>query len=220
MTVAILPADIISNIFTFLPLSCVHQLLEEGKKSSCYLTFLSKRELLSRVKRESWTIKFYTPSAYFAILCNRDIIPSTAPLASLNCVGFCSRSEYLRFETFNENYFELSSNIDDGELEFKLVKIYCSQWINLFTEDDNRGKQIKLVWQEGDQRKQLTEDLSIHYRCILTTTSNELNPCIHCKENNRCYKHIFTNSLNKQIKKMKIQTVHVSLNWLNQGLLV
>ncbi|KAI9481048.1 MAG: hypothetical protein EXX96DRAFT_565176, partial [Benjaminiella poitrasii] len=166
----ILSADIISHILTFLPLSSLCYLLDQEERTSYYLVFLCKHELLSRVKRERWTIKFFTPSAYFAILCNRDMISSTVPLASLSCVGFCSRSEYLRFETLNDNYFELSSNTDDGELEFKLMRIYCSQWINLFTEDDSRGKQIKLVWQEGEQ----TLILAVSVKTIIDVPSISL----------------------------------------------
>ena len=200
----LLPADIILHILSFLPLSSICQLIKTPPFASCRM--LIKQELMNRIKRDKWTISFYKPSAYFAILCNKEMLASTIPITTLVCRGYCSRSEYLRFETLDSNYFQLS----DEELQFETMSIYCSHWINMFKEDDT----IKLLWKQGEQVKKPHKGICIHYNCQL----NNLQNCAICNYKSRCQKHTFTNTMpTTTTKTFQITSIQVSLNWIRRG---
>jgi hypothetical protein len=206
-----LPADIILHILALLPLSDICLLLQS--QQSQYFRDLTKQVLLSRVKHQRWTLAVLAPHAYFALLCNRDIMTSTTN--QLVCVGYNSRLEYLRFESIaGAALFDLSP---DEELEFQSMRLYCSQWIKPYKEHDRRG-QIKLVWRPGEHSKTVNEDLCIRYHCSL---SADLDKCGFCKENSRCNKHAFTStSTCLKTRRFEIKSIRVSLDWLRQGLVV
>jgi hypothetical protein len=211
-----LPTDIIFHILSFLPLSDICQLITATNTT---LNFYVKQVLLARVKYEGWSIVLFTPAIYFAVLCNRDMLAYSSPIAKLTCVGYNSCSEHLRFETVAASSFEMS---DDEELEFQSIRIYCSQWFNFFHEDDKSGH-IKLGWCEGEQTKQLDDDLWIGYNCTKKALVSAEENCSLYKYNNRCNKHAFTtaaaaSSCNRK-RVLEIHSIRVSLNWLKQGLI-
>jgi hypothetical protein len=206
-----IPADIILHIFSYLPLSDVCLLMKKTRNSDPLLQFYLKRDLLTRVKREEWDIVLHSPATYFAILCNRHVSALVKPIAELTCTSYNSQSEYLRFETLNSYEMEIS----DEEIEFQSIRIYCSQWFNLSKEDD-KNVQIKLVWRQGDQTKQIG-DMFINYKC---TKKESAEGCDQCKYCHRCRRHAFLSTpTNTQLKILQIQSIRVSLNWLQQGLI-
>lgn len=213
----ILPADVILHIFSFLPLSDICHLLKKTsqarpeQQSRQLINFYIKQVLLARMKRDKWNIILQTPSSYFGLLCNRDM--SCQPIAKLTCVGYNSATEYLRFESIDPYWsFEL-----DEEIEFQTMRIYCSQWFNLFKEDDRSG-QIKLIWRQGDQTKQVDDDLWIGYKCTKSIMEND---CKYCQTNNRCNKHAFISTPTILKKRfLQVQSIRVSLDWLRQGLIL
>ncbi|KAG2233458.1 hypothetical protein BDF21DRAFT_418433 [Thamnidium elegans] len=218
-----LPADVLLHIFSFFPLSDLCHLLKKTsqarpeEQSRLLLNFYVKQVLLARIKHEAWDIVLDTPSNYFAILCNRDMITKIRPIARLSCVAYNSTSEYLRFEiNDDESCFEMT----DDEIEFQSMRIYCAQWFNLFKEDDRSG-QIKLLWREGDQTKQIDDDLIIGYRCTKKVAASAEDNCRFCSSNNRCNKHAFisTPSALKQ-RLLQVHSIRVSLDWLRQGLTI
>lgn len=213
-----LPTDIILHILSFLPLSDICHLLtstssSNARLSQCHniLNFYIKQVLLARVKREAWSIVLYTPATYFAILCNRDMLALSNPIAKLTCVGYNSSSEYLLFQTKNHPFdFELSEQGE--ELEFQSMRIYCSQWPNLFREDDKSGH-IRLCWRQGEQTKQLDENLWIKYQC-----TKKAMVSAEQEENSRCNKQASSATVQKRL--LQIHSMRVSLEWLKQGLIV
>lgn len=218
-----LPADVLLHIFSFLPLSDLCHLLKKTSQARpeeharLLLNFYVKQVLLARIKHERWDIVLDTPSNYFAILCNRQMQMSARPIARLQCVGYSSKCEHLRFEINDDTAcFEMT----DDEIEFQSMRIYCAQWFNLFKEDDRSG-QIKLLWREGDQTKQIDDDLVIGYRCTKMVSASAEDNCTLCSSNNRCNKHAFISTpsgLNKRF--LQVYSIRVSLDWLRQGLII
>lgn len=208
-----IPADIILHVFSYLPLSDVCLLLKKNNATDQLLQFYLNHVLLSRIKHGQWNLILHTPSTYFAILCNRDISTTVTPISKLTCVGYNSQSEIIRFETVENSY---QIEISDEELEFQSIRIYCSQWFNLFHEDDKSG-QIKLIWREGNQTKQLG-DMFINYTC--STKKDSAGGCDQCKIYHRCSRHAFLSTPTATKKRiLEIHNIHVSLDWLKQGLI-
>ncbi|KAI8969906.1 hypothetical protein BDF20DRAFT_922148 [Mycotypha africana] len=226
-----LPTDVILHILSFTSLCTICKVLNAAshtneiplpnKLTNHYLESLCKQEIISRAKRERWNISFYTPSAYLEILGNRETALSLTPVASLNCKGYCSQAEYLRFEeaspTITRCYLPLQLT-EENEFEFQSMKIYCSRWINIPAQDGD-NEQIKLAWRVGDQIKQITEDLCICYRCSVSSAAQEFN-CSFCTERSRCNRHAFTSfsSSTKSTKQIEIIDAYLSLKWLLKGL--
>ncbi|KAG1117011.1 hypothetical protein G6F42_013546 [Rhizopus arrhizus] len=199
-----LPADVLLHILSFLPLPCLYRLIKTPPFGKCHT--LIKQELMNRIKRDKWTLSFYSPSAYFAMLCNKEMIASTAPIATLTCKGYCSQSEHLRFETCHPAHFRLS----DEDLQFETMSINCSHWINMFKEDDT----IKLPWRQGEQAKEPHKGICIRYNCQLDNHQD----CTVCNSQSRCQKHTFTNLMPTTTTKLfQITSVQVSLNWIRRG---
>lgn len=219
-----LPPDVLLHIFSYLPLSNLCQLLKttESRPSQSrqeLLNFYVKQVILSRIKHEHWQLILDTPSNYFGLLCNREM--NTDPIATLDCVAYNSRQDYLSFESSNkDDFFEM--NDDDDEIEFQTMRIYCPQWFHLLKEDDRRG-QIKLIWREGVQTKRVLDDLlTIGYHCTKKVSgSAEEKSCPHCESYNRCNQHAFISTPSALKKKCyQIQNIRVHFNWLKQGLIV
>ena len=207
-----IPADIILLIFSHLPLFYICQLMKETLLESDRLQFYLKHTLLHRAKHEAWTIVSSTPSAYFAVLCNREILSTAMPIAQLTCMGYDSQAEYLRFEKSSPFQFELT----DDEQIFQSLRIFCSKWFHLFEEDDINA-QVKLAWREGDQTKQVG-DMFITYRCTKAVSAER---CVFCKRYSRCNRHAFLSTTTDKAKRLlEIQQIRVSLNWLKEGLIL
>ncbi|KAF1801121.1 hypothetical protein FB192DRAFT_1384156 [Mucor lusitanicus] len=203
-----LPADVMLHILSFLPLPCLCQLLRTPPFAGCFP--LIKQELMSRIKRDRWTLSFYHPSAYFAMLCNKEMIASTVPMATLTCKGYCSQSEYLRFETCYPPSSTTTFQLSDEDIQFETMSIYCSHWIKMFKEDDT----IKLPWRQGSQTKEPHKGICIRYHCQLDNHQN----CTVCDSKSRCQKHTFTNVMPTTTTKVfQITSVQVSLHWIRRG---
>ncbi|KAI8340404.1 hypothetical protein BD560DRAFT_412319 [Blakeslea trispora] len=196
-----LPADLILHVLSFLPLPELYQLFR--KAQSQYLYFLCKQHLLVRIKQQAWSLALYTSPAYFSILCNRDVVSSIPSIARLNCTAYCSQSESLRFAAA-EPCFELPS-----DLESQSIRIYCLQW-SIIPHEDSRHGLVKLVWQHGDQKRQLSEDVWIQYKCGYSSNQDTI---YHTQAK-------YTTFMPQMKRTFQIIAIQVSLDWLRKGLLI
>lgn len=197
-----LPIDVLLHIFSFLPLV---DLIKTQKEQS--LNFYSHQELLARIKRDQWSILFQTPSEYFSLLCNRDT--PLVPIVTLTCVGYQSISRTLRF--VSNDTIEMAQDTD-----FLNLRIYCKEWIHLVHED-NPMTLLKIAWRPGKQERQMNKDVFIAYSCIKSVK----NTCRACGPHDRCHKHAFLSTPTAMTKNLlRIHTIRVSLDWLNQGFIV
>ncbi|KAI9028915.1 hypothetical protein CLU79DRAFT_736691 [Phycomyces nitens] len=155
---------------------------------------------MHRIKYQQWSLDLYSSPNYFAALCNGDLW--MRPMERLFCVGYDSRSGYLRFEP---KQFRDSQSAWITVNSDQTVRVRCAQWIRPFSEDDKRGE-VPVIWTQGENLKE-NAGIRIRYRCLYTTEPK--HNCRTCEFG--CYH-------GPQSIQVSIDSMSVTFEWLQQGL--